>query len=234
MIYRDKIPSGRCVIDTSDPIVTPWVRSLIFWGFYESAELRLVEKYLPATLDVVELGASLGVVSAHIGRRLESGRQLISVEANPALVASLRANIASNAPQVRASVHNNAVFSGPDRPEFVELAFGDSNLAAWIRQPGDGAQSCRIRTATLSELLAAHGIGPYALVTDIEGAEAGLLLSEREALASCKLLIAELHDTEWLGRKFSVQDLVRLAIDEVGFVLRDQYRNVFVFGGRYS
>ena len=71
--------------------------SLIFWGFYESAELRLIRKHLPATLDVVELGGSLGVVAAHIGQRLEPGRQLISVEANPALIEALRTNITRSA-----------------------------------------------------------------------------------------------------------------------------------------
>jgi len=202
---------------------------MIFWGFYESAELRLIKHYLPATLDVVELGGSLGVVSAHIGRRLEPGRQLISVEANPALMHVLRANLTGNAPHVRASTHNFAVCSGPDRPEFVEVGFGDSNLAAWIAHPGDGGGSCWVPSVTLSDLLAWHEIGSYALVSDIEGAEAGLFLSEQDALANCKLLIAELHQTKWHGRKLSVQDLVRIVIDDVGFVLKDRYRDVFVF-----
>ena len=179
-IYRNRIRSGGCVIDANDQVFSPWVRSMIFWGLYESAELQLINRYLPATLDVVELGGSLGVVSAHIGRCLEPGRQLVSVEANPALMHVLRANLTSNAPHVRASTHNLAVCSGPDRPEFVEMSFGESSLAAWITHPGDAKGSCQVPSVALSDLLAWHEIGSYALISDIEGAEAGLFLSERD------------------------------------------------------
>ena len=91
-------------IDTNNPAVTPWVRTLVYWDMYETAELRFVQRYLPSDLDVVELGGSIGVVASQIARRLEPGRQLISVEANPQIVNLLRENIGKNGPQIRATV----------------------------------------------------------------------------------------------------------------------------------
>ena len=38
----------------------------IFWGFYESAEIRLLNKYFKGDSDVIECGASSGIVSAFI------------------------------------------------------------------------------------------------------------------------------------------------------------------------
>src|SRR5580658_6946429 len=65
----------------------------IFWGFYEAAEIRLIHKYFDGNTDIVELGGSLGVVSAHIMSKLRPGKKLIAVEANPYLTKNLRLNI---------------------------------------------------------------------------------------------------------------------------------------------
>src|SRR5687768_4025361 len=54
----------------------------IFWGFYESAEIRFIEKYVDGKMDVIELGASSGIVSAHIVRKLNPSAKMICVEGN--------------------------------------------------------------------------------------------------------------------------------------------------------
>lgn len=223
------VSSHGCLIDTNDPAVTPWVRSLIFWGFYERPELRFVRRYLRAHLDVVELGGSLGVVTAQIGRRLEPGRRLVSVEANPDLIELLEKNANRNAPALRLTVLNRAIAYSGTPVDFVEISFGNSNLAAWISQPSERSRARRIPVATLSGLLASHEIGPYALVSDIEGAEAGFLLRDPAALDRCALLIIELHDTEFEGRRLSIADLVRIVTQERGFALVESRKDVYVF-----
>jgi FkbM family methyltransferase len=202
---------------------------LIFWGFYERPELQFVQKYLPSTLDVVELGSSIGVVSAQIARRLTTGRQLVCVEANPGAVRLLRENTSRNAPSLRVSVYNNAVAYAAEQPEFADISFGNSNLAAWISHPSEQHKGCRLGTATLHDLLVRHGIGFYALVSDIEGAEAGLLFFDAQSLENCRLLIIELHTTEFQGRKLSVSDLAGFITDHLGFALKDKRRDVYVF-----
>ena len=52
------------------------------------------------------------------------------------------------------------------------------------------------RSSTLSELIDAHvGTEPFALISDIEGAETSFLIEPEPALGRCTLLIAELHES---------------------------------------
>jgi FkbM family methyltransferase len=230
--YGNMIRSSGCVIDTNDPSVTPWVRSLIFWGFYERPERQFVKKYITNKYDVIELGGSIGVVSAQIGRCLQPGRQLVCVEANPSLVRLLRENATRNARGALVTVHNSAIAYGMDQAGFVDLNIGKTNLGARISQSAYNARSCRVPTTTLASLVSRHEIGAFVLVSDIEGAEARLLRFDAQALVNCQLLIIELHDAELEGSKVSVADLVRDITDRLGFILKDQSHNVFVFEGR--
>jgi FkbM family methyltransferase len=228
VVYGNIIPSNGSVIDTNDPAVTPWARTLIFWGFYERPETRFVRKYLPANHDVVELGGSIGVVSAQIGRRLEAGRQLVCIEANPSLMRLLHQNATRNAPGVRVSVRNCAVAYSDEPSEFVELMCGKSNLSGRVARPGT-RDTCRVPATTLTQLLSDHGINSCSIVSDIEGAEAGLLMSDSQALAGCQLLIIELHESEVKGRRVSIADLVRILTVDLEFNQIDQRHNVYVF-----
>ena len=83
VLCNGQIANRGRVIDTNDFAVSAWVRTLVFWGIYETAELRLIERHLPRDIDVIELGGSIGVIAAQIAGHLIPGTRLISVEANP-------------------------------------------------------------------------------------------------------------------------------------------------------
>jgi FkbM family methyltransferase len=224
-----RIVSEGCTIDAGDPAVTPWVRSLIFWGFYERPERLFVNKYLPANRDVIELGGSIGVVSSTIVRRLDPGRRLVTVEANPALIDLLRRNVLQNANGQQVSVLNRAISCGPEKSEFVDLEFGTSNLSGWVSKDSRSNVTRRVSAVSLGELATEHGIEEFTLVADIEGAEAGIFRHDAGSLANCKLMIIELHAIELDGKRLAVNDLRDIITDELGFVLRDRRDDVLVF-----
>src|SRR5688572_10134810 len=87
MATRGRVPSGRVRIDLSHPDVPDKVRAAVLWHMYERAEIQLIHRYLPRSLDVVELGSSLGVTGAHV-LAVTTGR-LLAVEANPKLIPAL-------------------------------------------------------------------------------------------------------------------------------------------------
>src|ERR1700730_12780210 len=64
LVFRDRIPSRGSLIHTKDKAVVPSVKAALFWGLYESAEVRFVKEFLRSDLDVIELGSSLGVVTS--------------------------------------------------------------------------------------------------------------------------------------------------------------------------
>jgi hypothetical protein len=81
----------------------------------------------------------------------------------------------------------------------------------------------------LSDLLYRHNIADYALVCDIEGAEAGFINLDEEALRGCKTMVVELHDTEFSGDRVSVGELCDRLVARHGFALVDRRSNVFCF-----
>lgn len=220
----DSIRVGRCTITATTSVTSAKTRASLFWGMYESAELRLVSKYLRSDLDVVELGSSIGVVSAHIAQRLGSNRRMVCVEASPSLLPTLEANVKANAPDAMVTFLNRAIaYVAPG--ESVAFSVSRNNVASHV---GRGDREVHVAATQLSELLRSAEIREYALVCDIEGAEAGIIHHDSRALGTCKQIIIELHQTEIAGSIVSVEDLAALFVAE-GFETKASYGPVHVF-----
>jgi hypothetical protein len=70
--------------------------------------------------------------------------------------------------------------------------------------------------------------GPFALVSDIEGAEAGMFIEEDTSLDECKQIIIEVHDTIYNDKKLGRKEVVE-KIKSNGFEVTDEYGPVFCF-----
>jgi len=214
------------VIDVTDPIVAPSIKASLFFGFYESAEIRFVQRYLPRVLDVVELGASLGGVSAQIGRKLDPGRRLVCVEASAALLPSLARNVCHNANGAEfAALHGAVDYASSD--DQVAFTLAEENIFSHLAFEAEPGRIVSVPRVSLSWLLEHYGIRDFVLICDIEGAEAGLIECEKSALRRCRLIIAELHATRFKGRDLGVDDLVR-AMEGQGFTMVDRHGSVCV------
>ena len=229
---RDRIPWRGCVIRTDDPAVEPGTKAMLLFRIYESAEARFVTRYLSAGRDVLELGSSVGAMGSLILRKLEPDRRLVAVEANPRLLPLLRRNLAHHADGRSFAVEHAAVCHPPgDGPAGeVELLLGAS-LTSRLPVGSEAAQGERavVPAARLRDLVARHRLSRYSLVCDIEGAEAGLVLREHEALLACEQAVVELHASEHEGVRYSPDELCALFTARHGFRLRDRYGNVAVF-----
>lgn len=206
----------------------PRVAAALFWGTYESAEIRFVRTHMPGDLDVVELGSSLGGVSSEIARRLQPDRRLVCVEANPELLGFLARNLQYNAPQTKVEIVHGAI-SYDARPE-VEFAIGHSNLSSHLGTDVGGERLQRVPALTLGSVLRQTELrGDYALVSDIEGAEAALFTNEGPALARCRLLVIELHHVRHSGIDHNPDSLIALIRQRTGMRLLARYGEVCTF-----
>lgn len=206
-LFGGYIPSRGFTVDTNNKHMPPANAASIFWGLYERAEVRFIQKYLRPDLDVVELGSSLGYSSLHIIRAQMKGRKLVCVEANPYMMETIKSNIALNAPWKNVVVLNRAIdYSGKGR---VHFNVTDNNLGSHVDEK-DGAGRIAVETTTLSELLGFQGIREFSLISDVEGAEAGIITEDLPAMQLCRQMIIELHPASLKGRTFSVEDLRHL------------------------
>lgn len=197
----------------------------LFWGYYEKSERLLVLRHLRSDLDVIEVGSGVGVISCCILRAQAPEKFLVCVEANPAAAATLLQNIRRNYPGRQfVRIVNGAIdYSGA---KIASLQVDENLISSSVRQAGNSVTA--VPALTLSQLQEDSSLESFALVCDIEGAEAGLLENEAKVLESCKQIIIELHATRFKGNTYSISDLRRL-IENMGFALRARRGNVFAY-----
>jgi len=199
----------------------------VFWGFYESSEIRFVEKYVRNDLDVIELGSSLGIVSSHIASKLGSGRCLVTVEANPFLIDTINSNLKKHHnPASTYEVLNNAI--GYDSEE-VMITITNNNTETRVVKGKVSGDAVAVKTIGLAELIKKFNNRDYALVCDIEGSEVEMLMRETDALKKCCQLFIELHDTVYENKHYSVQMLKDLIVNSHGFKIIEEHGPVAVF-----
>ena len=228
-VFRDNIPSRGCWFRTDSPAISSRSKAYLFWGLYESAEYRFVQRYLAPSLDTVELGSGMGVISSHIARRMQAGRRLVCVEANPALLDLLATNLGRHATHIQFTRVHGALDCTQAPGGSVSFAVAPDHL---LSSAGAGQADRTIVDApsiTLGHLLQTHISGPFQLVMDVEGAEAGLLEFDGASLGACQNVIAELHATTLGGKAYTVEDLRERFEDRLGFRTRERYGNVFAF-----
>ncbi len=230
IVFRDLIPSRGSVIHTRDRAVVPTVKAALFWGLYESAEVRFVRDYLRMDLDVVELGSSLGVVTSQILQKVEPDCRVVCVEANPHLLRTLRKNIEANGKGRKATVVHGAIAEVSKSGDSVRLSVGEDNTVSRISGGAGSQETLLVPAFALSTILQREGInGDFALVSDIEGAEASFIEGDDGALGRCQQLIIELHDTHWQGTAVTI-DRFRSVLEQLhGFRLRASHGPVCVF-----
>jgi FkbM family methyltransferase len=229
---RNRIRNKGVRIDTSPAAFTAVVKAQLAFGIYESAEIRFIRQYLSGWSRVLELGASLGVTAAHILDVAAPGAEVVCVEANPHLLPALRATTAAAAkPGTRVTTVHGAVPPGPPAGSgSVELRLGGSHLASRAGPGAGGKPGRRLRVPAvdISELV--RGWTGYALVCDIEGAEADLIASAHPVLTGASRVVIELHETTYTDTAVTVPEL-REALLGLGFRLMDSRGRVLVLDG---
>lgn len=220
-IFADRIPSRGFRFDTSHPSLRPEVKARIFWGLYERSELRFIQKYMRPDLDVVELGSGLGVTSCHVRKRIDPSRRLICIEADPQRTDSLWRNLQINGLTGGVLILTRAVGYRGQRedPSQVSAIEGEGEVMA---RP--------VTSMSLSAVLSEYGIEEYGMVCDIEGAEAGIIAEDREALHQCRQLIIELHESCIGEEVVSVEAHLSRLVDDNGFRPIDRHGAVCVLG----
>ena len=176
------------------------IRQQLDAGSYEAKEARFIQEYLPPGSEVLELGASLGIVSSIILGRRPS--RLVSYEAVPGLVDIARQMIAHNHPDAPWElVHCAIAAEGVTEVSFAwspEYTQGGSVA----RGPGAGEGATLLfPAASLAGVIERHGLPSSAwLVMDIEGMEWELARRQAAGLRHFAGIIVECHDITDGGR----------------------------------
>lgn len=210
----------------------PGVGNALLKHKYEREEADLILRYLPAELPVVELGGSIGVVSALVRSRLAPGVKHVIVEANPALIEICREN-AQQGNSTATEVVNAALGYGS---KVLRFALGDNIHANHLAADGHVAKRViEVQAITLSEVL--DRIGPpedFCLVCDIEGGELDMVRKEGAVLRRAFFVIMELHPKAYPGYGADDAEIIGTMRD-LGFELIERINDVCLWRkGRYE
>jgi len=174
-------------LEVPDPVQSPGLMRRLVRGTYEEDEAHAARKRIKPGFRVLELGAGLGFVSNICAARA-GAENLLSVEANPAMVPVIRANLDRNGHDKAELIHAAVTggHSGGDIAFQANEAFLGGSLARPDATNGDLVDVPRIG---IRALIARHK--PQVVLMDVEGAEADLF--DARWNAQLRFLIVELH-----------------------------------------
>jgi len=186
-IFRNRPVESRNVV-VPDPRRLSTTRTAeILSGRYEQQEASLVERYVPDGSDVLELGGGIGFITAVIEQTTDDLGTHVVLEVNPDLLPMLRQ--AKKINELQAIIDSVAYSSGGDT-----VAFKSGNTFTQSSIAGLDTDGETIPAKSLESLIEEYDLDEFALIADIEGAEAGLLDEEFETMVShCPVVILELH-----------------------------------------
>lgn len=216
-----RLGRDRVVVDGAWIDVSGWEPSLVArlaLRTYERPERILGRHYLSGCERVLELGGNRGSVSSALLTALPQSAHLVSVEANDALVKELRSNLLRNCGARRVDVMHCAISDRDD----VRLEIRDDHWGSRLSETG-----VTVPGQTVSQIVDELGWDEYALLADVEGAEAGFILGDDPGLRRCRRMVIELHDTTLRGRDVTVSDLRQALQERHGFAVLERKNDVF-------
>lgn len=201
----------------------PGVGNALLKQKYEREEADLILRHLPVDLPVIELGGSIGVVSALIRSRLAQGVKHLIVEANPALIEICRDNAQQGDP-ADTEVVNAALGYGA---AMLRFALGDNIHANHLATTGQATKRViEVPAITLAELLGRMDPqGDFSLVCDIEGGELEMVRNEGAMLQRAAVVIMELHPKAYPSSAADVAAICA-AMRHLGFDLVERINDV--------
>jgi FkbM family methyltransferase len=174
-------------LNLQDAPVGPRMRKELYFDEYEADESETIDEYITPDMDVVDLGACIGFTSCYATKRLAETSTLVAVEPNPEVHPAIKATRNRN----NCEFHLVPAAYSATKDE-IDIVPTETAWSASSYRTGD--ETVTVGTTSLDALIESFDLGDVAIIADIEGGEAELIIEELNILEShCKLLIIEFH-----------------------------------------
>ena len=226
-IWPKQIDINGVKVAVRDSPLNSQMRRHLMKGRYEAAERELATTFIRPGDQILELGASVGIVTCFLARAAGKGGRIVSVEPNILLKPHFQLQLMLN--NIRADLIHALCCplweqTTPESLTSQGYLASRSNLSGRTTRAGETGIS--VRWITAEEACSETGLEPTVVVADIEGTEAVWTEHPPNFPKSLRTIIVELH-THIIGTKSSGQ--VVQAVMEEGFRVAGVQRNVFAF-----
>jgi FkbM family methyltransferase len=169
-------------------LATPAIREKLGDGTYEEDEARGADRCVRPGFRVLELGAGIGYVTTICAQRA-GPENVLSVEANPALLPVIEANLRRNGVPGVTLMHGAATGPVPEGATghfALQAGYTGSSLAGM-------GQGVEVPLISIHDLIRAHR--PHVVLMDVEGAEAEMF--NRPWKCPLRFCVMELHPRKY-------------------------------------
>ena len=196
------------------PAIETFRKAAFFFNIHEGEERKLLNRWLPTDMPIVEFGGGIGVVACLANRRLLRPELHTVVEANPGLLPILKRNRDLNG--CKYQVLNNALAYDCESAEFhTDAHFLSGRLDA------SAGTVVSVPATSLKSLIDRSGFEQISVICDIEGTEIALVDREIETFRQhVRFLLVEVHP------QFTGEEAVALMIkrlEKIGFVVEERF-----------
>lgn len=207
-------------------------RRLITRGLYETAERELIKAFIRPRDQILEIGASAGIVTSFLANAAGESGRIVSIEADSSIRPHFERQLALNGK--RADLINALccpVWNQPVPEELRSLKFkpSDNNLIGRTANPGEGGIEVRWITAETACL--ESRLEPTAVVVDVEGTEAVWVGHSPQFPGSVRTIILDLEVDPGVAGARRAAGVVQSVIEE-GFRVVGIRSNVYAFEKR--
>jgi FkbM family methyltransferase len=214
LFFKGEILFHGLKINVNHKIIKKKIAAALFFKTYESSEIRFIEKYLKNySGTVIELGASIGVMSSVISKN-NPNATILAFEADSRFIPIIQNNHKIN------NISNANAFNEIIGVHGYEFSVGEDNTKGKIQK----TDNLNTNNVNLVDIVTSKNIdNDFVLVSDIEGAEYFVLFESNAAVfKNCNLMIMELHDIEIDGNLITPEIMID-KIKELGFTIVEQY-----------
>lgn len=186
--------------------------------------MNLAQRYAAPGLDIIDVGANVGLFSVALAKTLSNGR-LLAIELSAAMVGRLSKNILINGVSDKVIIYNGAAASVEGMQELHTVPGREeySSLGALVHPKIQGAESAceTVCVNTIDALVNQHHLKPGLIKVDVEGFEHEVFSGARKTLAQFKpVILSELSDP-LLRKNGSSSAEVVSDIKDLGYVVKD-------------
>jgi len=182
---------------------SPTFRNFLKEHDHEGAEVKFLESIIKEGMNVIDIGANIGITTVAIANKIGKGGRVFSFEPAPEYFDTLTKNISSNGLE-NVEVYEQAVTHQVGRVDFYQKGLSSGIVFE------EGVKRFEVSTTTLDRFLSGEKIERIDLINmDCEGSELLVLKGAKETLRKNKVKIfCEIHHDflKQLGQ--SVGDIV--------------------------
>lgn len=205
-------------------------RWLIKNNLYEKEERELLLQVLAPGMQVIEMGGSIGVLSAVIANAIDKEGRLVSIEASEKLTQYSKKWLEKMGNVRVVTGYGFPIWKAPalQLKKFDETAGSLGGTLSFDITTSAEAGKAHENIYDISRLCSQYDLQPDVLVIDVEGSE--IIMTTQPILLppSVRYLLIELHNGIYAQGKKD-EALVNSAIVADGFILQQRLANVYLY-----